>query len=142
MEGLGRGRKRGGRQTDSFATLSGHEEEGQSPEVPQRTKQVCHPYLEKRQKEPPTQHRGSESGEGPPQQPLGLVASLEVFVLFCFCTKGVFGGMGCPGEELGLWGIGGGRGTREGVILPHPRKGRSSPPNNLWLFLAAQGIRE
>ncbi|KAB0391564.1 hypothetical protein E2I00_000672, partial [Balaenoptera physalus] len=60
-----------------WASDSGHEEEGQSPEVQQRTKQVCHPCLEKRQKEPPMQGRRSESGEGPPQQPLGLVASLE-----------------------------------------------------------------
>ncbi|KAB1261182.1 Tubby-related protein 1 [Camelus dromedarius] len=38
MEGLGRDRKRGGGQIDSFAILSGHEEEDRSP-VEQRTKQ-------------------------------------------------------------------------------------------------------
>ncbi|XP_049509154.1 tubby-related protein 1 [Panthera uncia] len=37
VEGLGKGRKRGGRQSDSFATLSGHEEEGS--DIQQRPKQ-------------------------------------------------------------------------------------------------------
>ncbi|XP_032720466.1 tubby-related protein 1 [Lontra canadensis] len=38
-EGGAGGQKRGGRQTDSFATISGHEEESQSPEVQPRLKQ-------------------------------------------------------------------------------------------------------
>ena len=54
VEGLGKGRKRGGRQSDSFATLSGHEEEGS--DIQQRPKQVCRPCLERRQGEPPTPH--------------------------------------------------------------------------------------
>ncbi|EPY84306.1 hypothetical protein CB1_000487007 [Camelus ferus] len=41
MEGLGRDRKRGGGQIDSFAILSGHEEEDRSP-VQQSTKQTVY----------------------------------------------------------------------------------------------------
>ena len=92
MEGLGRGRKQGGgRQTDSFVTLSGPEEEGRSPEVQQHTKPVCHPLLGSRWREPPTVNPGRTGGLGVGrfrQHPLRVAASLEVFVLLCFVFAG------------------------------------------------------
>lgn len=131
----------GGRQADAFATLSGHEEEGQSPEVQQRTKQVCHPGWGG--DESPHAAQGIwEPGPAPPSAASGgpyFPGSLG-FALF-LQERGVWGGIGCPGEESGLWDIGGGHEAWEGVVHPRPRKERSSPPDNPRLFLAAQGIR-
>ena len=78
----------GGRQADSFATLSGHEEESRSPEVQQRTKQVGH-LAWGGDRGPPHAAQGIWERAG---QPLGVLTSLEVWALFCSCRKGVFGG--------------------------------------------------
>lgn len=144
--GVGRSRNRGGRRIDAFASISGHEEEGGSPEVQRRPKQVCHPHLEMGQKGLPTVSRhkvGNLGGGGPPSaEKGGERGSLEVW--FLFLRKEVSAGIGWPGEEFGLWGFGAldvdmmrGRG--------HPSSpqegGCSSCPDNPRLFLAAQGIR-
>uniref|UniRef100_A0A8C0K2F3 Tubby-like protein n=1 Tax=Canis lupus dingo TaxID=286419 RepID=A0A8C0K2F3_CANLU len=62
------GQERGGRQTDASATLSGHEEEGQSPEVQQRPKQVCPPSAQDRPARGPS---GTASGAPGLTRPLG-----------------------------------------------------------------------
>lgn len=128
----------GGRQADFFATLSGHEEEGRSPEVQQRTKQVGHPAWGG--DSPPTQHRGSGSGPGPPQQPLGVLTSLEVWALFCSCRKGVFGGHGMSRGESGLWDIGSVHETSEGVIHCVPGRGAVPLPIIRGYFWRLKGL--
>lgn len=45
----------------SFATLSGHEEEGQSPEVQRRPKQVCHPAWKGGRKTP--NYKATQGGD-------------------------------------------------------------------------------
>lgn len=63
------------------------------------------------------------------------------FFFFFLLRKRVFRGMGCPGEELGLWGLGRGHDAWEGSPFPPQEEGCCSPPDNPRLFLAAQGIR-
>ena len=80
----------GGRQADSFATLSGHEEEGRSPEVQQRTKQVGH-LAWGGDRGPPTQHRGSGSERG---SLWGSLLPWKFGLYFVLAGKGCLGGHG------------------------------------------------
>ena len=130
----------GGRQADAFAALSGHEEEGRSPEVQQRSKQVCHPGWGG-DRAPPRSTGDLGAGPAPLSSLCGSLLPWKLGLCFLLAGKGCLGGIGCPGEESGLWDIGGGREAWEGVVHPRPRKGRSSPPDNPRLFLAARGIR-
>lgn len=129
--GVGRSRNRGGRRIDAFASISGHEEEGGSPEVQRRPKQVCHPHLEMGQKGLPTVSRhkvGDLGGCGPPSAETGWGEFPGGFV-FVFEERGICGYRMSRGGiwALGLWGIGCGHDAWEGSSFLTPRRRMQFP---------------
>lgn len=90
---------------------------------------------------PPRGTGDLRAGPAPLSSLWGSLLPWKFGLCFVLAGKGCLGGIGWPGEESGLWDIGGGHEAWEGVVHPRSRKGRSSPPDNLRLFLAAQGIR-